>query len=70
MYILMPLLSLLTGGALIGFLTINNYWLQLSPLLTAAILVVGMIVITGGIHTDGFIDTSDAFFPIVIQKSV
>ncbi|WP_342559095.1 adenosylcobinamide-GDP ribazoletransferase [Metasolibacillus sp. FSL K6-0083] len=62
MYILMPLLSLLTGGALIGFLTINNYWLQLSPLLTAAILVVGMIVITGGIHTDGFIDTSDAFF--------
>ncbi|WP_042474059.1 adenosylcobinamide-GDP ribazoletransferase [Bacillus ndiopicus] len=62
MYMLMPLLSLLTGATSLGFLAINNYWLELSPLLAAIILVVTMIGVTGGIHTDGFIDTSDAFF--------
>lgn len=62
MYMLMPLLSLLTGAVTIGFFMLNNSWLAFSPLLTAIILVIIMIVVTGGIHTDGFIDTSDAFF--------
>lgn len=62
MYAIMPLLSLLTGAATIGFLQLNQHWLHLSPLVVAIILTIVMIAVTGGIHTDGFIDTSDAFF--------
>ena len=42
------LLNLLTGGTL--------------PLLTAAVILISMAILTGGIHCDGFMDTMDGLF--------
>lgn len=42
------ILNLLTGGAF--------------PMLTAAVILMSMAILTGGIHCDGFIDTMDGLF--------
>lgn len=57
-----PLLGLIQGGIyafiLYGFL----HWTPFSPLVAAfAVWLAGMIV-TGGIHLDGWMDASDAYF--------
>lgn len=62
MYSLMPLLSLLTGSVATIILFMNDYYFHFSNLLMAIILCISMLIVTGGIHMDGFIDTSDAFF--------
>ncbi|MGQ9558208.1 MAG: adenosylcobinamide-GDP ribazoletransferase [Desulfurispora sp.] len=52
-----PLAGLLLGSFLVGI-----FWLGamvFPPLVTAALLVVGLIVLTGGLHLDGFMDTMD-----------
>lgn len=62
MYAFLPILGLLMGGVYAltayGLFTYSG----ISPLLLAIILVVGMIVVTGGLHLDGWIDMSDAYF--------
>ncbi|MEK4424656.1 adenosylcobinamide-GDP ribazoletransferase [Solibacillus sp. FSL K6-1523] len=62
MYAFLPILGLLMGGiyatTAYGLFTYSD----ISPLLLAIILVVGMIVVTGGLHLDGWIDMSDAYF--------
>lgn len=52
-----PLVGLLLGGIMVGLL-----WLSAAvfpPPATAALLVVGMVIVTGGLHLDGFMDTMD-----------
>ena len=51
-------------GAVIGLISYVAYWLftklQAGDGLRAALLTVLPLLITGGIHMDGFLDTSDA----------
>lgn len=57
-----PILGLLQGLfyslVLYGFLE----WTPFSPLASAFALWLAMIILTGGIHLDGWMDASDAFF--------
>ncbi|PLR86312.1 adenosylcobinamide-GDP ribazoletransferase [Bacillus canaveralius] len=50
--------GLIIGGAFFGL----TEFTPLSALATAFVVWLLMIVLTGGIHLDGWIDTSDAFF--------
>lgn len=51
-------------GAVIGVILCGFYWfserLLLGDLLSSSIFVLLPVIITGGIHLDGFLDTSDA----------
>lgn len=51
-------------GAIIGVLLISALFIfgSLPPLVTAALILAASIIITGGIHLDGFADTCDAFW--------
>jgi len=55
-----PLYGLLIGIFLAGGYYIFN--LILPPLITAALIILLEVVITGGIHLDGFMDTMDGLF--------
>lgn len=54
-----PLVGILVGGCVFGVLYIGNLC-GVSPLLFAGIATVVPILLTGGIHFDGYIDTVDA----------
>lgn len=59
MLLAFPLVGILCG--LISILIFNiSYILNLSNLFTSLLLVISPIVITGGIHLDGYCDTKDA----------
>lgn len=62
MYASLPLVGLLIGALLsVGAYLLTSYS-NISNILLAILLLVGMIILTGGLHLDGFIDMSDAFF--------
>ena len=54
-----PLVGLLVGGLLWGWLRLAD-WLVLPDLLRGAAACVIPVLVTGGIHLDGFADTLDA----------
>ncbi len=54
-----PLVGLLLGGMLFGI--DRGLGLILPPAVVNALLIVAMIVLTGALHLDGFIDTCDSF---------
>lgn len=56
-----PLIGLLCGGVLWIVWTACKF-LGVSSILFAVLAVLGIIVITGGIHLDGFCDTADALY--------
>ncbi|MHB1485588.1 MAG: adenosylcobinamide-GDP ribazoletransferase [Saccharofermentanales bacterium] len=56
-----PLIGLIIGGAEYGWFYLSAV-LGFSNLLYAVIAAVIPLIITGGIHMDGFIDTCDAIF--------
>lgn len=58
----MPILGLMQGAIYAGLLYLLLQWTPLSPLASAFFLWLALIVVTGGIHLDGWMDTSDAFF--------
>ncbi|MBB6447689.1 adenosylcobinamide-GDP ribazoletransferase [Bacillus benzoevorans] len=58
----MPILGLLQGAFYAGLLYILLHWTPFSPLAAAFFVWLAMILVTGGIHLDGWMDTSDAFF--------
>lgn len=58
----MPILGLLQGAVYAGLLYILLHWTPLSPLAAAFFVWLALILVTGGIHLDGWMDTSDAFF--------
>lgn len=51
-------------GAIIGVLLISALFIfgSFLPLVTAALILATSIIITGGVHLDGFADTCDGFF--------
>jgi adenosylcobinamide-GDP ribazoletransferase len=54
-----PLIGVVIGAAIYGWNYVGNS-LSISPVFHTIILVLIPIVITGGIHMDGFLDTTDA----------
>lgn len=57
-----PLLGLIQGGIYASILYFFLHWTPFSDLTTAFVVWLAMILLTGGIHLDGWMDTSDAFF--------
>ncbi|RBP08103.1 adenosylcobinamide-GDP ribazoletransferase [Rossellomorea aquimaris] len=57
-----PLLGLFVGVFLLGGYVFLNSLTHISPLGIAFFIWVMPIVLTGGIHLDGYMDASDAFF--------
>lgn len=62
MYASLPLVGLIIGAILSGCAYLLLSYSELSNVLVAILIIVGMIVFTGGLHVDGFIDVCDAFF--------
>lgn len=62
MYTMMPFVSLFMGCTIILITILNEYYFQFSSLLLAILIVVANIVMTGGLHLDGWIDMGDAYF--------
>ncbi|MFP3918984.1 adenosylcobinamide-GDP ribazoletransferase [Lysinibacillus telephonicus] len=62
MYVTMPILGLLMGSTIAIIIFINEHFLQFSSLLLAVCIVVANIVMTGGLHLDGWMDMGDAYF--------
>jgi len=58
----LPLFGLFQGVMYAGFLYILLAWTPLSPLAAAFLLWLFIIVLTGGLHLDAWIDCSDAYF--------
>ena len=58
----MPILGLLQGFVYAGVLYGLLNWTPISPLGAAFFIWLSLIIVTGGIHLDGWMDTSDAFF--------
>ena len=54
-----PIVGLLIGLFLAGIAYISAF---LPPLVTSVLILVAWMVITGGIHLDGFADTCDGFY--------
>jgi len=59
---LFPLLGMIQGFCFAFLLYVLLTWTFFSPLAIALMLAIFIIYITGGIHLDGWIDSSDAFF--------
>ena len=57
-----PLLGLLQGGIYAFLLYAVTEWTPFSDLAAVFLLWVAAIILSGGIHLDGWIDASDAFF--------
>ena len=57
----LPVVGLLLGGAL-ALADAGLSWLQFSPLVTSALVVVLLLGLTGALHADGLMDTCDAVF--------
>ncbi|MED3570882.1 adenosylcobinamide-GDP ribazoletransferase [Cytobacillus praedii] len=57
-----PLLGLIQGGIYAFLFYTVIHWTPFSVLTAALVLWLAGIIITGGIHLDGWMDASDAFF--------
>ncbi len=57
----LPLVGAVVGGVQIGWYFFAVHF-HISPLLYAAVAAVLPILLTGGIHVDGYMDTCDALF--------
>lgn len=62
MYGFLPIVGLLIGFIISSGVLILSRYSEVSNLLLAILIVIGLIVLTGGLHLDGWIDMSDAFF--------
>lgn len=61
MPILIPFVGIIISAIFYGVLCLLNL-LPFSPVLKSIIMIVYFILITGGLHLDGFLDTCDAHF--------
>lgn len=57
-----PLLGLLQGMIYVVVLFVSNEFTPFSVMASAFIMWLMTIIVTGGLHLDGWMDTSDAFF--------
>lgn len=62
MYMALPFIGALIGTAMFGAAWLCTEMLGMGSFLTAVIVVVVGIGLTGGLHVDGFADAGDAFF--------
>lgn len=62
MYGFLPIVGLLIGAIISSGVLILSRYSEISELLLSILIVIGLIVLTGGLHLDGWIDMSDAFF--------
>lgn len=62
MYCCLPILGLLMGSTTIFLYWINAETVQVSTLFLSILIVIAGIVMTGGLHLDGWVDMSDAYF--------
>lgn len=56
-----PLVGLLIGGLLMVIASVSPF----DPMLTSALILLGWVVITGGLHLDGFSDSCDGLLATV-----
>ena len=63
----MPAVGLALGAALAVF-DVGLAWLGTPSLVGSALLVVGLLAVTGGLHADGLMDTCDAVFVHATQE--
>ncbi|QCR32895.1 adenosylcobinamide-GDP ribazoletransferase [Lysinibacillus sp. SGAir0095] len=68
MYSMLPVLGLLMGSTISILYILNEDYLLISDLLFAILVVVAGIIMTGGLHLDGWIDTGDAYFSYQNQE--
>lgn len=68
MYTMMPFVSLFMGCTMILLILLNTNFFQFSSLLLAILIVVANIMMTGGLHLDGWIDMGDAYFSYQDRK--
>lgn len=57
---LFPVVGLVVGGFLVVLKILGA--LYFSPLIVAALILVGEVLITGGLHVDGFMDSIDGLY--------
>src|SRR5699024_4913054 len=57
-----PILGLLQGGVYAGTVFLLSSYTPLSHLMLTLCLWLALIILSGGIHLDGLMDTSDAYF--------
>lgn len=62
MYAFLPIVGLLIGSIISGGVFVLTNYSDVSSLLLAILIVIMFIILTGGLHLDGWIDMSDAFF--------
>ncbi|MGN7476578.1 adenosylcobinamide-GDP ribazoletransferase [Solibacillus silvestris] len=62
MYAFLPIIGLFIGAIIGSAVFALAGFSDISSLLLAILIVVGFILLTGGLHLDGWIDMSDAFF--------
>ncbi|MEI7883852.1 MAG: adenosylcobinamide-GDP ribazoletransferase [Clostridia bacterium] len=56
-----PVVGIAIAGSMWGYFQLAHF-LQLTPPLFAALALVLMVVLSGGLHLDGFCDTADALY--------
>lgn len=57
-----PLIGVLIGIFLVAIVTVNEHMLNLPHSIVALLIVTIPILVTGGLHIDGWMDASDAYF--------
>lgn len=62
MYCVLPFIGGGIGAVMYGVYQLAADVFQFGPLLTAVLIVITGIGLTGGLHADGWADTADAFF--------
>ncbi len=62
MYMTLPFVGAAIGLVMYTVFVIMHEWLSMGSLLTAVFIVLTGIVLTGGLHLDGWADMGDAFF--------
>ncbi|RXJ03888.1 adenosylcobinamide-GDP ribazoletransferase [Anaerobacillus alkaliphilus] len=63
-----PIVGFCLGMILFSFLYMVTHWTHVSTIVLALLLVTIGIVFTGGLHLDGWMDCSDAFFSYRSQE--
>jgi adenosylcobinamide-GDP ribazoletransferase len=62
MYVALPFVGGAIGLAMYGVSELLLTYLHVGTLLTSVLIVLTAIILTGGLHLDGWADTGDAFF--------
>lgn len=62
MFASLPIIGLFIGAVMAAVYYVSETTMGFSPLFTAIVIVLTGLIMTGGLHIDGWADTADAFF--------